>query len=80
MSEPQSNERLTEAKLMLLDCSPDTVERLDRIKGYTDDNSHHEVVRKALRLYEWIVKTQKNGFEFGVVKDNELVEIVKFLW
>jgi hypothetical protein len=59
---------------------PDAVERLDRIKQETNSGSYAELVRNALRVYEWIIDTQKKGFQIGVAKDDQLVRTVEFLY
>lgn len=37
------------------DFSPEALQRLDEIKGKVEATTRAEVVRNALRLYEWLV-------------------------
>ena len=50
-------------KRIQLEFPPNAVDRLDRIKQKTSSGSYAELVRNALRAYEWIIKTQKKGFQ-----------------
>lgn len=68
------------SKRIQFEFPPDAVERLDRIKQQTNSSSYAELVRNALRVYEWMVDSQKKGFEIGLVKDDQLVKTVEFLY
>jgi metal-responsive CopG/Arc/MetJ family transcriptional regulator len=68
------------SKRIQFEFPPDAVERLDRIKQETNSSSYAELVRNALRVYEWLIETQKKGFDIGVVKDDQLVRTVEFLY
>jgi hypothetical protein len=60
---------------------PDAVERLDRMKRDTNATSYAELVRNALRVYEWMTEAkQRDGYDIGLVKDDKLVKIVQFLY
>ncbi len=80
MSDIHNEERRTETKRIQFEFSPDAVERLDRIKKETNSGSYAELVRNALRVYEWVIETEHKGFEIGIVKDDDLVKVVKFLY
>lgn len=69
-----------QSKRIQFEFPPDAVERLDRIKQETNSGSYAELVRNALRVYEWIVEAQKKGYEIGLVKDEHLVKTVEFLY
>lgn len=68
------------SKRIQFEFPPDAVERLDRIKQETNSTSYAELVRNALRVYAWMVEAQKKGFEIGLVKDDQLVKTVEFLY
>jgi hypothetical protein len=68
------------SKRIQFEFPPDAVERLDRIKQETNSSTYAELVRNALRVYEWMVEAQKKGFEIGLVKDDQLVKTVEFLY
>jgi hypothetical protein len=68
------------SKRIQFEFPPDAAERLDRIKQETNSASYAELVRNALRVYEWLIETQKKGFEIGVVKDDQLIRTVEFLY
>jgi hypothetical protein len=75
-----SDSRRPDAKRIQFEFPPDAVERLDRIKAETNAGSYAELVRNALRVYEWVLETEQKGFEIGVVKNDSLLKIVKFLY
>lgn len=68
------------SKRIQFDFPPDAVERLDRIKKETHTASYAELIRNSLRVYEWLIETQKKGFDIGVVKDDQLIKTVEFLY
>jgi hypothetical protein len=80
MANLQTEERRPDSKRIQFEFSPDAVERLDRIKRTTDAGSYAELVRNALRVYEWVVETERTGYEIGVVKDGQLIKTVEFLY
>ena len=60
--------------------SPDAVERLDKLKAQCGATSYAELVRNALRVFEWVHNMEKDGNEIGVVKDDKLLKTVTFLY
>lgn len=48
----------------------DSLIRLDNLVTETDSGNRSEVVKKALRLYEFIVDEQKSGKKF-ILKDDQ---------
>jgi hypothetical protein len=79
-TEEMSDSNRPEAKRIQFEFPPDAVERLDRIKRETNAGSYAELVRNALRIYEWVLEAQNKGYEVGLVKDNDLVKVVEFLY
>jgi hypothetical protein len=75
MSELVSEEKV---KRVQMDLSPNSFERLKRIKGLTEAGSYTEVMKDALRLYEFIVQKDTEGASFYVKKDGEMSEIKIF--
>lgn len=59
--------------------SADTYERLAHMKGKAGAASFAELVRDALRVYEWLLDQEKEGYDLALVKDGKLVKGVKFL-
>jgi hypothetical protein len=80
LQELQDEDRRTEPKRIQFEFSRDAVERLDKVKRETNASSYAELVRNALRVYEWVIETERKGFEIGVVKDDGLLKVVKFLY
>lgn len=50
--------------------------RLDALKAKTEGASYADVIRSALRLYEWIVGEMENGTDFGMRKAGGQFEVV----
>jgi hypothetical protein len=67
-------------KRLQFDFNADAIRRLERIKQVAERASYAEVVRDALRLFEWWVEQNRAGYEIGLVKDETLVKVVKFLF
>ena len=60
--------------------SSDAYQRLQRIKDETHASSFAELIRNSLRLYEWIMQQEREGYGFGLVKDDKLVKEVKLVF
>jgi Arc/MetJ-type ribon-helix-helix transcriptional regulator len=45
---------------------PASVQRLESLVDSTEGDSYADVIRAALRLYEWMIGEAKKGKEFGV--------------
>lgn len=65
-------------KRIQFEFGPDAYQRLQKIKNETDAATYADVVRNALRLYEWFITQQAEGYDFGLVKDDKLVKAIKF--
>jgi len=58
------------------DFSANMMERLDRLKQSVDASSYAEVVRDAIRVYEWFLEQRKDGNRFLLLKkDGRLKEV-----
>lgn len=68
------------SKRIQFEFSPDAVERMEKLKQLTDATSYAEIVRNSIRVYEWFTQLDKDGFEIGVVKDDQLVKTVQFMF
>jgi hypothetical protein len=77
---PGAGNRRLDTKRIQFEFPPEAVDRLERIKHDTSAGSYAEVVRNALRVYEWIREVQSKGYDIGVVKDDQLVKTVEFLY
>ena len=58
-----------------LDFSPDAYERLHRIREMSDASTNAEVVRNALRLYDWFLEQRHEGARLQVVRGDLVKEI-----
>lgn len=78
MATLQTEKRRAEGKRIQFEFPPEASERLDRMKDVTESASYAELVRNALRIYEWVVEQEKAGYDIGLVKDDTLIKTVKF--
>ena len=62
-----------------LDFSADAYERLLRIRDRSDAATNAEVVRNALRLYDWFLEQRSKDIRFQIVED-DLVKEVEFFF
>lgn len=63
--------------IVSLSLSTESVKRLSRLKkkAGTDDNA--EVMRNALRLYEWLIEQTEQGYDIALLRDGHMVKDVK---
>ena len=61
-----------------LDFSPEAYERLNRIRTRSDAATNAEVVRNALRLYDWFLEQRSRDARFQIVDNGEVKEIEFF--
>ncbi len=59
--------------------SPDAYHRLNDLKISTGASSYADLVRKSLRVYEWVVGRQREGYDIGLVKDGNLSKTTNFV-
>lgn len=60
-----------------IDFSPEAVKRVVALRERVHAKSNAEVVRDALRLYEWFLDQQQEGLRIQLVnKDNVVKEVV----
>jgi len=55
--------------------SPDAFRRLLEIKGMAGAPSNAEVIRDAIRLYEWFLRQRRENYKFQLVKGDTVKEV-----
>lgn len=63
-----------------LDFSEDATQRLEEIKRKANTDSNAEVIRNALRIYEWHIAQTERGYEIGLVRGDVLEKVVTVFW
>jgi hypothetical protein len=58
-----------------LDFSPEAYSRLLELRRKSEARTNAEVVRNALRLYDWFLEQRNNNFRIQLVKDDLLKEV-----
>ncbi len=57
------------------DVTPEALEKLDALKKEAGATTRADLVRNALRLYEWFLQQKSNGNEILIRKGDELVTV-----
>ena len=63
-------------KKLQFDFSKEAIERLNELKEATDASSKAEVVRNSLRIYEFMSKMIKDGYELEFKKGGSRIAVV----
>lgn len=58
-----------------IDLSPEAKKRLNELRRLAEAHTNVEVIRNSLRLYEWFLRQQKDGYKFHLVKDDVAKEV-----
>ena len=53
------------------DFSEEAVQRLDGLVTATESATRAEVIRNALRVYDYLVRKDKDGYEIELVKEGD---------
>lgn len=53
-----------------IDLAPQSFDRLKRLKNVTEASSYTDVLKDALRLYEFIIETDQKGSTLKVVDES----------
>jgi metal-responsive CopG/Arc/MetJ family transcriptional regulator len=69
-----------ESKRIQFEFSADALDRMERLKEKTHARSYAELIRDALRAYEWMVEEKEAGRDIGAIKGKEIVNVVKLLF
>lgn len=74
LTKKQSRDKEQRHRLQL-DFSPEAYERLMRIREASDAATNAEVVRNALRLYDWFLEQKRKNARVQVVENGTVKEI-----
>ena len=80
LSALKQEDRKTDSRRIQFEFSPEAFERLEKLKETSKASSYAEVVRDALRVYEWVNDEKNAGNEIGVIKGKEIVHVIKLLF
>jgi hypothetical protein len=69
----------TQTTIFRLGLSKRAEARLDALMRETGDEDRAEVLRNALRLYEWVVEQTGAGHQIAAVKDGEIEGVLEFV-
>jgi hypothetical protein len=58
-----------------LEFTPEALERLRQIRTLAEASSNAEVVRNALRVYEWFLRQRADEYKFQLVKNDQVKEV-----
>lgn len=63
-----------------VDLTPEQYARLQQLEASTGAESKASIVRRAIRLADFIVAKRAEGFEFHCTKDGEREQLVLLDW
>lgn len=58
-----------------LDFTPEAFNRLQEIKTMAEATTNAEVVRDAIRLYEWFLRQQRENYKLQLVRGDTVKEV-----
>ncbi len=73
------DEKQSDRQLLQFDFSPESYEQLQKIKAKAEARTNGEVVRNALRLYEWFLDQQRSEFNRIQVTNGEIVKEIEII-
>ena len=78
MSSSESESQNRKKERVQLDFTSEALMRLDDIKAKTEATNRAEVIRQALRLYEWFINEVDADYTIQVLGKDEKEVIAKF--
>jgi hypothetical protein len=75
LDETEANKDTGPRLRVQLDFSPEAFERLKVIRANADAKTNAEVIRNALRVYEWFLKQRHEDYRLQLVKDDIVKEV-----
>jgi hypothetical protein len=73
-ADASAKEKLERQRLQL-DFTQEGYNRLLQVKELADARSNAEVVRNALRVYEWFLRQKRDNYRFQLVKDDRVRDV-----
>ena len=80
LSSVAKDQRRNDSKRIQFEFSSEAFERMEKLKEKTKARTYAELIRDALRAYEWMVDEKEAGNEVGSIKGKEIVHVVKLLF
>ncbi len=70
-----AREEETPRHRLQIELSPEAHKRLQEIRSLSDVTSNTELMRNALRLYEWYLEVKRDNFKIRLVKDDVVRDV-----
>jgi hypothetical protein len=74
-----SNEVEKQSRRLQFEFAPDAYQRLERMKVESGAASYAELVRNALRVYDWVKQQEREGYELALIKNGKQLKSVKLI-
>jgi hypothetical protein len=74
-AERQQPEVAAERQRVQIEFSPEVSARLKEIKQLSDAKTNADVVRNAIRLFDWFLRQRQNGWQLQLVKGDTVREV-----
>jgi hypothetical protein len=71
--------RTRDYRRLQFDFSENSVKSLDTLVDFTESSSRAEVVRNALRLYEYALRMMSEGYELTLQKGDEKITLAPMI-
>jgi hypothetical protein len=68
-------EAVAERQRVQIEFSPEVSARLKEIKQLSDAKTNADVVRNAIRLFDWFLRQRQNGWQLQLVKGDTVREV-----
>lgn len=72
---PHPVEAAPERQRVQIEFSPEVSARLKEIKQLSDAKTNADVVRNAIRLFDWFLRQRQNGWQLQLVKGDTVREV-----
>lgn len=79
MSKKNTEEPQNERLRLQLEFGPETADRLTKIRALSGCKTNAEAIRNALRIYQWLLEQQHDGYEVQLSKDGT-VKVIQFMY
>jgi hypothetical protein len=75
IAEPERDEEAVTRHRVQLDFSPGAYKRLRELREKADARTNADLVRNALRLYEWYLNAKNDNYKINLIKNGEVKEV-----
>jgi len=71
----KTHDEAAKSRRLQFEFSPDAYQRLERMKAENDVTSFAELVRDALRVYDWVKHQRREGYDLALIKNGKIKSV-----